>query len=107
MRELNEVVDRIIASISDHPDDWEFSHYEATHKSGLIVWIANHHYGLAIKVPDGRYSTRDFGGVSTASTFFGPLIPWRRRLLRACRDEAARRAPEPVLTVALKMLAAA
>ena len=104
MAQVDEVVDDIIRSLAEHPDQWEFDHYAAAHSSGLRVWVANNHYGLAIQVPDGSYSHRDFGGVTGWSSFFGAFIPWRRRLLRACREAAAQVAPAPVLVVARELL---
>lgn len=76
-----EVVRAIIASINDHPEEWAASRYQVTHRSGVSVWIGNSHYGVDISVDGAKV----LGGVTAASSFFGALIPWRRKILRAAR----------------------
>lgn len=78
------VIDTIIRSLEDHPEEWALSRYEATHeKSRTKVWIGN---GLsALKVSCRGYEK---GGISSLSIFFGFLVPGRVRLWRTTRSLA-------------------
>lgn len=71
-----------INSIRNEPERWKFDAYEGVRDDGLTVWVANGHYGLHIRPPNGI----EYGGVTFMSSFFGPFIPWRRQLRKAVID---------------------
>lgn len=79
----SKVVSAILASLRDHPEQWTIDRYVALHTSGVYVWIANSYYGLAVGMEDARGIARTeyFGGVNV---WFPSLVPWRRKLYRAC-----------------------
>jgi hypothetical protein len=45
---------RIALLLRNNPNDWRFDKYEAVHKSGLKVWIANSSYGLHVDIGHDR-----------------------------------------------------
>lgn len=97
------LVDAIIASFDDPRAEWKFDRYSAESRVlDCEVWIGNSHYGLAVtfknKVDGWTQSTTKFGGVTAISSFFGPLIPWRRRLLNAAKAHLPERSQEDFLT---------
>lgn len=82
-----EGINRIVDSLKGDAIGWTFNGFEATHRaSGVSVWVANSYYGVHINVGGIK-----FGGVTAMSSFFGYLIPWRRRVLNAVRSAAYRR----------------
>jgi hypothetical protein len=77
-----DLLEAVIHSLDTEPERWKWDAYGGEHGCGVRVWTANKYYGLAIKDD----SFRDVvGGVTGWSTFFGNLIPWRRRLMAAVR----------------------
>lgn len=82
-----EYVNLIVRSMKEHPGEWVVgSHETANRRLGVSVWTANSYYGLSVTIDGITY-----GNVTTMSAFFGPLIPWRRRILRAARALAEQR----------------
>lgn len=62
----------VVRSMRENPDDWLVTHYEATHKSGVYVWIANSYYGMEIKGAGAH-----FGGVTFLSCFGLSFRHWQ------------------------------
>ena len=80
-------LNKIIESLEGNADGWTFSEYAARHrKSDSEIWTGNGHYGLHV-IADGV----KFGDVTFASSLFGAIIPWRRKLLKAVHEAALRR----------------
>lgn len=74
-------------SLTENPDDWEFSKYEAANeKLGLTVWLANRFYGTTI-TGEGL----EVGGQGSSSEWFGGLRPWRRKVVAAVEGIAIQR----------------
>lgn len=74
----------VLDSLQNRPEEWTWKEdwgnvYNVDNaKLGCSVFVADRYYGLTVEFPE-----RKFGGVTDCSTFFGPLIPWRRRIYRA------------------------
>lgn len=81
-RPPQQVLDAVLLSLRENRDDWDVSLHKARNeKIGAEVWIANRLYGLQLQIPGAEW-----GGVTTAGTFFGRFMPWRRQLLDAVRE---------------------
>jgi hypothetical protein len=79
-QQQRDLYEATLESLTNHPEQWTSDgRYQVEHPSGVNVWIANDHYGMHIGVR-GRVVV---GGVTGASSFFGPVIPWRRKLRAA------------------------
>lgn len=79
------LVNVTLASLRNSPQDWEFSKFEAKNKAlDLEVWIANSYYGLKIRGPG--FSTGE-----ESAPFTGWMQPWRRAVMKAVRETAAKR----------------
>lgn len=84
MRPPANVVDFLVHSLEGEAPGWEFGRHMAEHADlRAEVWVANQHYGLHVRVGGVRYCD----GIN----IFGFLVPWRRRLYRACMEAAERR----------------
>lgn len=62
----------VVQSMREHPEDWRVDHYEAKHKSGITVWIANSYYGMEIKGGGAH-----FGGVGLLASFGLSFRHWQ------------------------------
>lgn len=83
------IVDWCVKSLSEEPQAWDCDHYTCSHKAtGVTVWIANGHYGLSIFASPKRDRDEEIGGVTGWSSFFGSVIPWRRRVYAAAKFAA-------------------
>lgn len=78
MSSVHQLAGWCINSIISEPENWRITKYEAIHKNGLSIWIANKYYGISIELGGEKV-----GGVSGLSTFFGWAVPWRRHLYEA------------------------
>lgn len=80
-QQQRDLYEATLDSLTRHPDQWvSDGHYRVDHEaSGVAVWIANSYYGTQISVD----RTEVLGGVTGWSTFFGPMIPWRRKIRKA------------------------
>lgn len=78
--EISRLVNWVIGSLDSEPDAWSFDEFNASHSSGIKVWIANSSYGLRIE----KAGVGSFGGVTPVSPFFG-WLGWRGRVYRAAR----------------------
>ena len=78
MSKFTSLVDAVAKSLINEPEDWRNDEYGAwNRKRHTRIWLANSYYGMELRVGDAS-----FGGVTLASSFFGWLYPWRRRLYR-------------------------
>lgn len=81
-RPPKKVMEIILASLRDRPDDWIITAHAARNKVlGAEIWLANKYYGTALNI-DGA----EWGDVTAASSLFGWAMPWRRRLISAVED---------------------
>jgi hypothetical protein len=81
----------VVESMKTNPEDWEVDGFRAVNqKTQSEIWYANKEYGLGF-VHNGVYYTpgrkaASRSNVTFISTFFGNLIPWRRKLIKACTN---------------------
>lgn len=69
-------------SLTRHPEQWSRDAYTVVHPAtDIYVWVANGHAGLGIGVQIGLSREEVVGGVTTGSVLFGPVIPWRRKIM--------------------------
>ena len=80
-------------SFKTNPEDWEVDRFIAVNKKTQSeIWHANKEYGLGfvhngVYYTPGRKNTSVAGSsVTLISTMFGWMIPWRRKLIKACNN---------------------
>jgi hypothetical protein len=85
----------VVESMKTNPEDWEVDGFRAVNqKTQSEIWYANKEYGLGF-VHNGVYYTHGrkaasskyiASNVTFISALFGNLIPWRRKLIKACTN---------------------
>jgi hypothetical protein len=91
-------------SFKTNPEDWEVDGFRAVNqKTQSEIWYANKEYGLGFahngvyytpgrKITPNGYVTSN---VTTISTLFGWVIPWRRKLIKACKNHIVKHGTSP------------
>ena len=80
-----QVIEAVYESLVRNPDEWTRDKWGVENgTTGAVVWLANSHFGLDIKVNGVK-----IGGVTDASSTFGRLIPWRRKIWNAAMEISA------------------
>ena len=88
-----QLVDITLWALREHPEDWEFTRFEAKNdKLDIVVWMANSYYGLKVRGPG-------VGTPEEPATFTGWLQPWRRRLMCMLHQAGSHRLGQAVRRV--------
>lgn len=78
-RPPKDLVDEIVYSLINTPDQWHFTQYRASHpRAGIELWIGNGRWGLSIQIQEHGLRSVCFGGVVAFA-----LAPWRYRIFSA------------------------
>jgi hypothetical protein len=85
----------VVESMKTNPEDWEVDRFRAVNqKTQSEIWYANKEYGLGFAhngvyyTPGRKTASSGYiaSNVTFISTLFGWVIPWRRKLIKACKN---------------------
>jgi hypothetical protein len=76
-------INEVVQSMRDNPQDWYKNEFKVfNEKTQSYVWYSNECYGLQFIHNGVEYYGRD---VTFISSLFGWMMPWRWKLVNACK----------------------